>query len=556
MERNIKLKHIEINMIKKLILILVLVSVCIFNSFADELQVIHYNFEEDDGNALIIDSSGYSNHAVHIFGGWSSVAGQFGTGINMNAPTTFAVDTFLKVEEFPSDEGIWTGNFWYRPNTFSGVRYLMSVFGNSSIEQSFYVTYSSPNQISTLWFRYRDNASVMHDINLTSYNNTLSNWKMLTFIIDFPANEVYYSVDGSTLSQVPINSSQPINYAPTTSPLRFGASPTFNLAQTFEGRYDEIRIFNYEISQTDILNLFYFNNITLSSPDEELVVINGTSPLDIINTYTPSSGEEVINAVKFDVTLNYEASCDLYVDNVFIHSVEDILAFTYYDELSIGSHQYFLYCSFVSGDTLYYDVSNPTYFDVITGENSVIQFVFTSSEFSVSDYPLFMVTPCLNKGIYLPLVNNPYPLIANLGGVYFAPVSNDIATFNLTQATYDFCLIHGYGQYNVANGFSDNWHINKVFRQLEIGDFDIPSNVTKTFGIEISNSDLYYVSNPQWWGTSWTTIITGVIGFLVGLALIGVGVVMKLPQAIVIGGIVTLISLGFQLTPLLIGIVT
>jgi len=255
--------------------------------------------------------------------------------------------------------------------------------------------------------------------------------------------------------------------------------------------------------------------------------------------------------------MNVLASCNLYVDNIFTGEFNNILAFNSNQLLTQGLHDYFIYC-FVNPDengTVQFELTNVTQINVIEGEPAQVDFIFSSSEFIVSDFPLFMITPCVNKGIYLPLVNKPYPQIAT-GEVYFAPVVNTVSSFNLTAGEYEFCLIHGYGQYNVANGFSTEWHINQVFRQLEIGTYDIPSNVTKTFLIGLETSDLYKVSDPKWWNTSWVAIITGLIGVALGLVLIAVGVIMKLPQAIVIGGIVALISLGFQITPLILGIVT
>jgi len=65
---------------------------------------------------------------------------------------------------------------------------------------------------------------------------------------------------------------------------------------------------------------------------------------------------------------------------------------------------------------------------------------------------------------------------------------------------------------------------------------------------------MYPKTDPKAWGQSWTSIISSIIAFTLGLIILGAGVTTGTGQAVMIGGLLLLFSLGYQIGNLVMGV--
>ena len=115
-------------------------------------------------------------------------------------------------------------------------------------------------------------------------------------------------------------------------------------------------------------------------------------------------------------------------------------------------------------------------------------------------------------------------------------------------------MINGVGQYNLEGGYSDIWYVNQAEHQEILGKFSVPSNVTQNFVFSIDQSDIYPVTNPKWWNTSWIEIIGSLIAFIIGLILLWAGIETKDGKIVLVGGLLVMMSLGYQVSNIVFGV--
>lgn len=546
------------NIMKRLLLVLVLLTFMIVPTFAVDDLILFYEYEEGTGG-IALDSSGNNNIGILDGVTYDSNAGQLKSGLYS---ADFS-DNDVITASIPELQG---NDF-----TFSTYHFKKNHAGDNIILD---LTYDGVTYARLL---YNDNGGQEYRLSLRDDINALQEFDLDSISTGSVTDETGHDI------LLTINKDTSLVQFYLDSTLIHNATYGFNLHTNFsnlnlakigegigfldgmKGNLDDTKLYNFyvNLSQATQIN----NGAEPTIPEEggegnegnnetPEVVINGTQLYDIINAHLPFEADVQLSPASFQATLNTQASCDLYLNNNYVTTYTDVLAFNDLIELSPGNYSYFLYCSVLDNDNiLLFELSNVTNFEVQEPLPSTIRFVFSSSEFAISQQNLFMVSPCLRKGIAIPGGSvSAYSMLLNKDPVYFEPLESGISEFTMPSGEHEFCLIHGVGQYNVEDDFSDLWKINLVQKQTKIGNFDVPSNVTTTFGVNLDNFDIYKVQNPKAWNTSWVAIISSLIAFFIGVILLVVGIEAKEPKLSLIGGFLVMLSLGFTLNNVLVGV--
>lgn len=536
----------NLNSMNKIFLFILIFFMSFSSVFSAQEVLTYYDFEEGTGS-VVIDKT-INNYNSLITGAiYSNTIFKFGFyGMDFSGTNQW----IESIGETPNSNE-YAVSMWVRPSSQGGFRSFFDSH-NTALGQTHEFEIKHDFSSGGFYVDYVDSLSVTQTQQLDSVlipENDVG-WTHFVVAVDYTTKNLTFWKNKVNVGTINL----PLLYrsASPQNNIRIGTSVDGNL--DYNGGIDEVRILNFIPSDIQVAQLYDANTIIFEDEtpsEEEVIEIVETLPYTIIQSTTPINSSSVINQVLFSANLDYESTCDLYIDDSLTYTFENILAFSQLKSLSIGNHSYFVYCSFQDGNISYYDISNVTYFEVEEGNPSTINFVFMSEDFSVTSQNLYVITPCLDKGILIPTISKPYNRYANKNDVYFDKVSSGQATFTLPLGKYEFCLINGIAQYNVEDGFSSVWEVNNVQNQLKLGDYDLPSNVTSTFFVGLETSDLYKVSNPKWWGTSWVEIIAGLVLLILGVLMIWVGIVMKEPKVILVGGILCAVALGFQLPTLL-----
>lgn len=549
MEKDIKNKINYNSMKRNIFLMLVVFVVCSSSIFAqDQHELLRYQFEEGTGN-IILDTSGNGFHGVRNGGGWTSTE-KFGT----YAFYFDGLNDYIRTITTESTPDVMAMSMWLDVDVGTGIEVIASIHGDSEAYE--------------VYFDYTDNGYLKVD-----YKNDSQQWSTLTLIDEAPSTGYDHYIFGintvtdsfcawkNTVNFCNTNVSDGIYQDDSLKTLTLGT----DVAQVFgyyDGYMDEVRMFDFRPNVSQVEDLYYNNDIDLyvepiDAPEENGDIV-GTEKITIITSSSPDINSSAYSPIEFIATTNIEADCNLYVDSQEIFSIEDTLSFSKLENLEAGEHEYFIYCEYISviNDTnsmKYYDIIDPIAFNVTEPINGLILFSIQGSDFDVRDENLYLATPCMKQGVHIPLVNKKYSHLANPDGVYFQKLTNGQAIFDLTGETHEFCLINGYIEYD-KNDYTTNYNPNTVYTQLEIGDFNALNNLTSSYNIVVENFDVYDKTNPKAWGTSWVSIIGSVIAVVVGLILIIGGATAGMPQAVVMGALMVLIALGFQVSNIILGV--
>lgn len=523
-----------------------------------QTEILHFNFEQIP-SSIVLDVSGQENSAVHVIGDWTQITGKFGQCIDLSG--TFAFDVILDqatLQELTQYAEI-SGSFWFRPtNTpFVGTRTYLNMFAMNSSYELYSINDANESVPYQMRLSYIDVNQTTQDIHLFNYTYE-NDWQFIYIDIDIATNSLKYNFNDGSLQQV---------FAPTqflvenlTYQFRYGTNKNFGNAHHDD--LDEIRIFNNNLSQTQILDLYYFNNVELFTEPTTPPIpdIDGVEQIDLITNLSINEGDNVNLPFDLDVTLNYLSNCDIYINNDLVYnSEEEKLIHSYnINNLPTSNNNFLAYCYRLDNTTYYYNSTNLINFNVVDIADSEIHFYFSSPTVDLTEHPLYVITPCLRKGISVPNSGiSEYSMRDNNFPVYFSEVDeNGHAEFNLSTDEYQFCLIHGVSQYDNDTGYSPTWKINGVQIQKDLGTYNIPSNVQQAFAIGLSNEDLYKLHNPKHWGVSWTDIIVGILAFGLGAMLITIGAMMQIKGAIIGGVVLVMLGLGYQIPNFLLGVIT
>ena len=335
--------------------------------------------------------------------------------------------------------------------------------------------------------------------------------------------------------------------------LRLGADR--NQGSDFDGFLDSTRLFDFKVNSSQLDELINLNTITLYVEPEEPIDTepNNKVEVNLINSTTPT-GTIVGTQAEFSLVLNERATCEFYLDNNFVYEFKDILGVTFTENVEKGEHDYFYYCYYIYNGTEYFTLEKKSFNLQIP--DTTINFQFTGKDFSITDTQVYVTTPCLEEGrlsnSYIE-GHEPYSSKYNPEGAYFQAVDNTgFASFNLTAEEHEFCLMTGRIVYNDEGTNTTSYTILDLEGVVELGTIKIPNQIESNYVIGLEQFDIYDKTNPKAWGQTWASIITGLLLAIVGALMLVVGARSeKGGGAVVIGGILIALALGFEINGLI-----
>lgn len=542
MEKNINIKKPELNNNKmkyrNIIMILALLLFCVNLANADHL-FLKYGYEEG-GGSIIFDQSGNGYDAITSGMSWSSDS-YFGDYAGDFDGQNDYIYTYLPMGEL--DE--FTFCSFVKPDGNNNEDVLIDIEHNGTNK------FSVRNDRNTdmIYLDYVDESGVVSELILND-SLSLDTYTHLCVYVD-PVDDTYkYWENNGLVSQG--NISGGFNKFDTDDRMNIGTNIDRNLFM--EGLLDSTLILDFEPNSTQ-LNDIYTNNALSITPDQdsedEEQEIENTKRLDnLIIDYNPSENQSFTITDDIDIDLNYSANCEFYLDSNLYRSGEDKISYSFKHNLDLQNYTGNIYCYFDSGDTRYYEHIPNYEFEVVKGEKSKIKFNLIGEDFNVDDESLYISTPCIKSVSTIGDLGIDYVREANEGEeIYFQKVSDNQATFNLHGDTYEFCLINGDVQYS-QNNFTTEFNINNINNVIELGKFDIDSNVTQSYDIQLTLMDIYKNIDPLAWGESWGTLISGLILLFLGVAISGIGVASQNGKITFAGVILILSAFGISVSGL------
>jgi len=530
------------NFTMKKINILMILFISLFaSSFAtDEHIVIHYNYEEN-GGSIILDSSGLNNHGVINNGRWQTSASSFGVyGFDFDGANDW-IDIIV-----PTSLG---NNFsissWVKPDPDNGIVTLLHAEDTGIMER---FQLQNDQFLDTLSLLYIDDTSSPQTLILGSALPP-SIFSHIAISIDAELNKIKYYNNNNLI----LDTSIPNGYQHALNPsiARIGAN--LNNQQDYDGDVDETYVFDFLISDSQVNELFNSNTITLLqdtiSENGGLGNTGNREIANIIQSFTPLNGSNSTSPVPVSITLNTPSSCEMYVDNNLETSFTDALGMT--DEISLetGTHSLFWYCEFSSNNTIFYELSEIDEFEVVPRNPQEITFQIIGNDFNLTDTDLTLVSPCLNKGHSAIGLEDfqPYRAKYNTQGVKFAPVENGFATITTDIGKNEFCLYNGRILYSEADTKVFDYDIVTSLGYLELGQIDIPNNVSQIYQVKVDKFEIYDKTDPKAWGETWPSIIGGLILLILGALTLLAGVNMNNGKIAIAGVLLVLSALGISL---------
>lgn len=198
----------------------------------------YWEFDEGSGTT-IIDESGYGNNG-QIKGGALWEAGVSGSGLKVNGSNQYAF-----VEDSPSldlSEGI-TLAAWIRPEKTSA-QYIISK-GNPGTD-GYKLSLLSTGKVS---LRINENTSTIYKINSRKLYPVDGNWMHIAGTFNGTLLKIF--INGIEDKEIAFDS--PTSIMTNSLPLVIGASA--NETNFFQGIIDDVRIYNYALSDSEIQDL-------------------------------------------------------------------------------------------------------------------------------------------------------------------------------------------------------------------------------------------------------------------------------------------------------------
>jgi len=378
-----------------------------------------------------------------------------------------------------------------------------------------------------------------------------------TLLITF--NGTAYTIYNDGISQgLPILSISPIALSPLVPLTLFddnlqtgfntgcqGLMPLGTIC-SFSGLIDEFAIWNVYTNSTQAMALNNPNTILNPTTNTTTLIVTQL----IQNITSPVMNSSFVENLNVNIKLNEVGTCNLYVDNNFKKTYNNILVVN--DLISYnknyGNHSSFLDCF----NANFNEITTSVNWAINKTTNSQISFTFTGTNFDVNSMNLELVSPCLNKGYTFMGALPGYRSFSNPAGATFKDINNGGVTMNLPIGTHEFCLINGIVSYNTYN-HTNTWTPSQITNQISLGSFDLPNNLTTSYSISLDTFDMYGKTDPKAWGTSWTLLITSLIAFILGVFILIAGVETGSKQAVMIGGLLILFSLGYTIPNLFMG---
>ncbi len=239
----------------------------------DPLLALH-RFEQTDFSTQIDDTSGNGNHAQNIFGGLSTANGKYCRGFESESWNNYngITDAFRSSLDLDDDVGLQgTISFWFKSTInwnqgdervlFDASRYT----GLGGVIDKFFVF--EIQQDGRLKFAFEDSAdSKFTLVEPTLNSRTADTWYYATVTWDFTANTFAIYLDGELSTQQSRSTNGalgeliPIVFGDNSSNYTQAGYSYFPSPYSSRGDFDEVRIYNKVLSQSEIQSDMNDNN--------------------------------------------------------------------------------------------------------------------------------------------------------------------------------------------------------------------------------------------------------------------------------------------------------
>lgn len=531
----LKTKKLNSFMNKRYMFLIMALMLSVMGVFAQtQHQILRYQFEEGSGN-VILDSSGNNNNGIQNSCAWVTNRPFGAYSLDFDG-----LNDYVSVLQ-SADTPVWFfTSFWMDAD--AGV-YEETIFNVKGTVENYKIYIDYYDGTDYLKLDYVDESEILRTITLSS-ESVVGGWNHYVIGINNEDDAVCFWKN--TVQTCFQNATGGIFTDEDTKQLLIGRDFD-GIYNDLDAQIDEFRIFDFIVNESQINDLYNNNHIELVIHEEEPEEENQTTQYgDLIVDFSPKTNDTMTIYDNFQVNTNILTDCILYINGEEIEtSLNKISHIINHPNLEHGENTFFWYCEHISeNNSKTYDILETQTINVSEGNPQEVTFRITGNDFNTNNLELWVTTPCLNygfSGIDLP----PFRAEYNEGGAIFQKVTNGLAVFNLTSQTHNFCLYNA--RFMVSGeGKTNNYDIVEHFGDLELGELDIPNNISTTFNINVDVFDIYNKKDPKAWGETWTTIIGGLILLVLGVIVLIAGVGSNNGKITIAGVFLVLSALGIE----------
>jgi len=226
--------------------------------FGDSL-VAHWKLDESSGTTAA-DSSGNGNPGTLYNwdgGDVSWLGGKIGNALNFDG-----VDSYVQVDDDPAisfGTGSFTLSLWIKTDNFGTRRILQK--GTSADPGG--RRYTIPYQQYKVYFDIDDGVT---KTNLNSTSNWNGPWVHVAAVRDRATDRIYLYRDGQEDCSTTDNTNGSID---KPVPLMIGLDELGSAAECFKGAMDDIRFYDFALTQPQIESIYNLEDETISNPDPQ-----------------------------------------------------------------------------------------------------------------------------------------------------------------------------------------------------------------------------------------------------------------------------------------------
>lgn len=536
---NIKSNKKQNSFMSKINIFAILFIALISTSFAEhdsQEYFLDWSFEEGIGS-VTFDSS--ENSLIGVLSGsyfYNTGTIPFGSNTIAFEGTNDIILTQLPTS-FSSMEN-FSISVWVYPETTATDTIYTIYSTDSNIELK--LEFDADRTPTTLNLEGVDNLLNSFGYTLDTTDFPINNWYNLQIVFDLQNQEIIYYRDGNLISTI------------ATSDLSFNTNENHLLQlglnkndnQDFFGVMDEFKILNFQVNQSQVDEIYSENEPTFQVHAIDI----DTESTSIFTSYTPNQSANLSGETTFTFELNTPSECILYVNDIIEKEFEESILNTYTTILPSGTNSYMLYCSYIENETQFFELTERITFEVSENDPQKITFQFIGNDFDINEESLILHSPCMEEGHSAIGLEDfkPYRAKYNLGGITFAPLENGIATITTNVGANEFCLYNGRVLYSEADTKVFDYDIVEVNGFLELGQMNIPNNVSSIYQVKVDKFEIYDKLDPKAWGETWASVIGGLILGLIGFFTLMAGIGGNNGKIVVIGGLLLLSALGIS----------
>ncbi|MHA1381442.1 MAG: LamG-like jellyroll fold domain-containing protein [Candidatus Helarchaeota archaeon] len=493
--------------------------------------LLTWEFEAGHGN-IALDSSGSNYYGIMTGADFEGNTKKFGNyAIKFDGNNDYI--NSITQATLPD---IMTLNFWVYKESNSGERVIYLI--ENTNKEHFKLNYNENSDEFTFYY-YTDSNTTENII--ISHSMSLNSWHMITSEVNYITNSYKLMVDKNILysSVIP----ETFVSQDTNNFLKLGVDILGS--DDFKGKMDAFNIFDFSLNISQINDLYATNHITLIQEVEE-PQINDTTIVDIISSYTPSQNSTIGMNQDIEVNLNLKASCQLYLNNELVLSLDDTLSFAYpLLGNEAGDYEYMVYCDFIEDGILKFELTDIINFEIVVPPTTAT-FQIEGIDFDPSKESLYLVTPCPEEGFSAIGYATGYQSKYNPEGVEWLKFENNYVTINTSAETHEFCIFNGRVIVN-EEGKTTNYNVQEKYGMLEVGKIDIPNQVNNFFKLRVEKLEVFDFTQPKAYAETVGAFLSAFIMFLLGGLIMFAGMKTGSKMAVLIGGVLLLGAFGLTL---------